>query len=102
MEKLEHELWIVQAVNAVLGPAVRAMLRALGRPTPAGDVIPDYLVMAALIVLAWTILGLIVRSRLSVDNPGRLQIALEDGIGAVQGMLHDYVGRKGPRYLAIV
>ena len=46
MEKLEHELWIVQAVNAAFGPAARAMLRALGRPVPAtGDVIPDYLVM---------------------------------------------------------
>ena len=51
MEKLEHELWIVQAVNAALGPMVRAMLHALGRPVPThGDVIPDFLVMAALIV----------------------------------------------------
>ena len=28
MEKLEHPLWIVQAVNAAFGPLVRAMLRA--------------------------------------------------------------------------
>ena len=58
--------------------------------------------MAALIVLGWTILSLIARSTLSVENPGRLQILLEDGIAAVQGMLHDYVGQKGPRYLPIV
>jgi F-type H+-transporting ATPase subunit a len=103
MEKLEHELWIVQAVNAALGPAVRALLRAIGRPVPEGaNTIPDYLVMAGLIVLAWTVLCLIVRRSLSVENPGRLQILLEDGVSAVQGMLHDYVGHKGPRYLAIV
>ena len=30
MEKLEHPLWIVQAVNAAFGPLVAAMLRALG------------------------------------------------------------------------
>src|ERR671938_522719 len=99
MEKLEHELWIVQAVNAVLGPFVARVLHALGRPVPHGDVIPNYLVMAGLIVTAWTVLGLVVRRSLSVDNPGRLQILLEDGVRGVQGMLHDYIGSKGPRYL---
>jgi F-type H+-transporting ATPase subunit a len=103
MEQLEHPLWIVQAVNALLGPAVAAMLRAMGREVdPTRDVIPNYIVMSALIVLVWTIVALIVRSRLSVDNPGRMQILLEDGVAAVQGLLHDYVGHKGPRYLAIV
>ena len=103
MEKLEHELWIVQAVNAALGPMVASLLRALGRPVPPhGDVIPDYLVMAALIVVGWTVLCLIVRRRLSVEHPGKLQIVLEDGVSALQGMMHDYVGHKAPRYLAIV
>jgi hypothetical protein len=78
MEKLEHELWIVQAVNAALGPVVAALLRALGRPVPAhGEVIPDYLVMAGLVVVGWTVLCLIARKRLSVENPGKLQIVLE-------------------------
>ena len=102
MEKLEHPLWIVQAANAVFGPIVRAMLHALGRPVGPGDVIPDYLVMSAVIVVAWTIVCVLVRRSFSVDRPGRLQILLEDGIGAVQSMLRDYVGHKGPRYLAIV
>lgn len=103
MEALEHELWIVQAVNEALGPAVRAMLRALHRPVPAtGDVIPNFLVMSAIIIVAWTVLCLIVRRSLSVEHPGKLQILLEDSIGAVQGMLTDYVGHKGPRYLPIV
>src|SRR5207248_11341203 len=99
MEKLEHPLWIVQAVNAALGPLVARLLHALGRPAPTpGEAIPPYLVMAALIVIAWTALALIVRRSLSVENPGRLQILLEDGISAGQGMLRDYVGTKGPRY----
>jgi F-type H+-transporting ATPase subunit a len=103
MEKLEHTLWIVQAVNAAFGPIVASAMRALGRPVPAhGDVIPDYLVMAGLIVVCWTIVCLAVRKSLSVDNPGQLQIVIEDGIAAVQSMLHDYVGSKGPRYLALV
>ncbi len=103
MEKLEHELWIVQAVNAAFGPAVAALLRALGRPVAdSAHVIPNYVIMAGLIVLGWTVLCLIVRRSLSVENPGRLQILLEDGLRAVQSMMHDYVGHKAPRYLAIV
>jgi F-type H+-transporting ATPase subunit a len=103
MEKLEHELWIVQAVNAALGPAVARLLHALGREVaPGTDVIPNYIVMAALIVLAWTVLCLVARRRLSIENPGRLQILLEDGVSAIQSMLQDYVGHKGPRYLPIV
>jgi F-type H+-transporting ATPase subunit a len=103
LEKLEPELWIVQAVNGALGPVVAAALRPLGFSfEPGAKVIPDYLVMAALIVVAWTILSLIARRSLSVENPGRLQILIEDGIGAVQGMLSDYIGHKGPRYLPLV
>ena len=102
MENLEHELWIVQAVNAALGPLMARVLHAIGRPVPHGDVIPNYLVMAMIIVAAWTILAFVARRSLSVDNPGRLQILLEDAVGAAQSMLHDYVGHKGPRYLAIV
>jgi F-type H+-transporting ATPase subunit a len=103
VENLEHSLWIVQAVNALFGPIVRAVLSALGRPAPEGaEVIPNYLVMVALIVVFWTIVSLLVRSRLSVDNPGKLQILIEDAIGALQSMMHDYVGHKAPRYLPIV
>ena len=102
MEQLEHELWIVQGVNAAFGPLVAAMLRMMGRAVPAGHVIPDYLAMAAVVVAFWTIVCLIVRRGLSVENPGTLQVLIEDAVAAAQGMLHDYVGHKGPRYLAIV
>ena len=47
MEKLEHPLWIVDVVNALFGPAVKAALEALGFHIKAehGIVIPNYLVM---------------------------------------------------------
>jgi hypothetical protein len=50
MQKLEHPLWIVQAVNALLGPPVAAALAPLGFHFEPGKVIPDYLVMCLLIV----------------------------------------------------
>ncbi len=103
MEKLEPQLWIVQTVNALFGRLVAAALRPLGFVFPPGaEVIPPFLVMSVLIVIGWTVLCLVVRRRLSVEQPGKLQILIEDGIGAAQGLLRDYVGDKGPRYLAIV
>jgi F-type H+-transporting ATPase subunit a len=103
MEKLHHPLWIVQAVNLVLGPAVTALLRALGfHPVAGHDVIPDYLVMAGLIVIGVTVLAFVARARLSVENPGKLQIVLEDVVGALSGMLEDLIGAKGRSYLTLV
>jgi F-type H+-transporting ATPase subunit a len=103
MERLHHELWIVQIVNALFGPLVAAALRPLGFEFPPGrDVIPDYLVMCGLIVVGLTVLSLIVRSRLSVENPGKLQLIIEDGVAVIDGMLHDFIGPKGRRYVSIV
>jgi F-type H+-transporting ATPase subunit a len=103
MDKLHHELWIVQAVNTVLGPIAAAILRALGREVPAdGHVIPDYLAMIILIVAALTALALLVRTRLSVERPGRLQIVLEDALSGLYAMLDNIIGPKGRRYVPLV
>jgi F-type H+-transporting ATPase subunit a len=100
---LHHELWIVQAVNAVLGPLAAAIMSALGRPVAdPTHAIPDYLAMVILIVAGLTALSLFVRSRLSVETPGPLQIVLEDGLNGLFSMLDDLVGPKGRRYLPLV
>jgi F-type H+-transporting ATPase subunit a len=76
VEALEHPSPLVEAINALLAPF--------------GLHVPDYLVFCALIVLFVLAIGLIIRSKLSVDNPGKLQIVLEDiGPG------------KGRKYLAL-
>jgi F-type H+-transporting ATPase subunit a len=103
MEQLEHELWIVQAVNAVLGPVATALLRALGWPVAdPSHVIPNYLGILIVIVLALTVFSLIIRSRLSVENPGRFQILLEDGLSGMFALLDQWVGPKGRKYLPLV
>src|SRR4051794_20197858 len=103
MEKLHHELWIVHAINVIFGPIAGALLRALGRDVPAhGDIIPDYLAIIIFLTLLLTAFSLLVRSRLSVDDPGKLQIVLEDAITGLFGMLDDIVGPKGRRYLPLV
>ena len=89
MEKLEHSLWIVQLVNTLFQPLI-------GRP------VPDYLVMCGLIVIVVAVLAITVRSRLSVEHPGKLQVLLEDGIAALRGLLQSFVGDKADRYIGIV
>jgi len=102
MEKLEHPLWVVEWVNALLGPLVAAALKPLGYEFHGGEVIPDYLVMVMLIVAAITVMCLIMRSRLSVENPSRFQIVLEDAVLAVQGLLVDWIGPEGKMYLPLI
>lgn len=102
MEKLEHPLVVVEWVNALLGPLVKAIFEPMGLHFTGHEVIPPYLVMVLLIVAGLTVLSLIVRSRLSVENPGRLQIVMEDGIGAVIGLLEEWIGPTGRRYLPLI
>ncbi|HEX2456291.1 MAG TPA: F0F1 ATP synthase subunit A [Vicinamibacterales bacterium] len=98
----EHPLLIVEAVNAALGPLVRAALTPLGVHLNPVEPIPPYMVMVMLIVVFLTALCLFVRSRLSVENPGKLQIVIEDGVRAMVGMLEQWIGPKGPKYLPLV
>jgi F-type H+-transporting ATPase subunit a len=102
MEKLEQPLWIVEAVNAVLGPLVKAMLAPLGFHFEGAEVIPPYLVMVMLIFVAITGMCLVMRSRLSVENPGRFQILLEDGVMAIVGLLEEWIGPDGRAYLPLI
>jgi F-type H+-transporting ATPase subunit a len=103
MEKLEHPLWIVHIVNALLGPLVLRAGEAMGYhfAKPA-EPIPPFLVMVLLIVGGMTTLSLIVRSRLSVEQPGKLQIVLEDALGSVLGLLDQWIGPKGRRFLPLI
>jgi F-type H+-transporting ATPase subunit a len=97
-----HELWIVTLTNKLLGPAVAAALASLGYQVDPAHAIPDYLVMCGIIAVLLTALCLFVRSRLSVENPGSLQILLEDVVGGLIGILNEYIGPKGVRYLPLI
>jgi F-type H+-transporting ATPase subunit a len=102
MEKLEHPLWIVQLVNALLGPIVRRIGEAMGHQFTSHEVIPPYLVMVLLIVVFLTTVCLLVRSRLSVENPGTLQVLIEEGVRAVVGLLDEWIGPDGHRFLPLI
>ena len=99
----DHPLLIVDAVNAVLGPVVVKAGEAVGYHfhEPAHP-IPNFMVMTGLITLAITGMGLLVRSRLSVENPGKFQILLEDAVGGLKGMLEQWIGPKGIHFMPLI
>ena len=62
--------------------------------------VADHVVFSALITLIILFIGLAVRSSLSVDNPGKLQIILEDVVTFIVGVLEGNMGPRGRQYLA--
>jgi len=88
VEALEHPSPLVHLVNALLGPL---HLHA-----------PDHLVFSALICLIVLGLGLAIRSSLSVDNPGKLQIVLEDVVGFFVSSIESFMGHKGRQFLPLL
>jgi F-type H+-transporting ATPase subunit a len=58
--------------------------------------------MTILIVAGVTIMSLVMRSRLSVEHPSKFQIVLEDGVLAVVGLLEEWIGPEGRRYLPLI
>lgn len=105
MEKFEHPLLIVHWINLLLGGLAVKLHGLFGKtltPDHEGNVIPPYLAIVIFIVALFVVLGLLLRSRLSVENPGKFQIILEDLIGGLAGMLEQWLGPKGVNYLPLI
>jgi F-type H+-transporting ATPase subunit a len=99
---MHHEFWIVKAFNQVFGSAVAAALAPLGYHLDPAHAVPDYLVMSLIVFLVLTVFCVAVSSRFSVENPGKLQIVLEDVVGFLTSLLTEYMGPKGVKYLPLV
>ncbi|TAK11346.1 MAG: ATP synthase F0 subunit A [Acidobacteria bacterium] len=105
MDKFEHPLLIVHWVNALLGGVVQTLHALVGiqiTPDEHGNIIPPYMVMVLIIILGFTLLGLFLRSRISIENPGKVQIVLEDLVGGLAGMLEEWLGPKGVSFLPLI
>lgn len=88
MEAIEHPSPLVALINLLFAPL--------------GIHVPDHLVFVALITLAILAIGMAIRSSLSVENPGKLQIVLEDVVSFLVGVLEGNMGHKGRQYLPLL
>jgi len=100
---MEHELWLTVLLNRWLARFVTPVLAALGLP-PADPArpIPDYVAMEILVGLLVIAGALLLRRRLSVENPGKFQHVLEEILGFVQGTAEEIIGPRGRRYTAML
>ncbi|OFW47024.1 MAG: ATP synthase F0 subunit A [Acidobacteria bacterium RIFCSPLOWO2_12_FULL_67_14b] len=87
---MEHPSPLVAIINALIA--------SLGIHAE----IPDHMVYVGLITLFILFIGLAIRSRLSVDRPGTLQIVLEDLVSFLVGVLEDNMGPKGRQFLPLL
>ncbi len=104
----EHRTWVGTLFNRLLGEPVLAVLNALGiQVHDPQHPIPDYIATELVIVLLAVPFFLWLRRRLSVDNPGGLQICFERLLTnsfriGVYDLLDEVVGAGGRKHLAAV
>ncbi len=96
----EHELWITALLNRYLAGAANAVL-SLVRVHVEDPAKPwaNFVAMQVMVALIFIILFAILRPRLSMDRPGRMQHILEAVYGFLRDKSDDVVGHSGKKYL---
>lgn len=92
---MPEQLWFTELLNRLFAGPVTALLNALGiKPHYAQAPITNSLAMEVLVVLFLLTLFILVRSRLSVDNPGALQHVFEGLHGFIDQQSHEIIGHE--------
>jgi F-type H+-transporting ATPase subunit a len=107
---MEHELWFTAILNKLFGHAVAALLVAISRlphmafarPADPLHPIPNYFAGEVLVLLVIVVGAIVLRTRLSVENPGKFQLTMETYLQFTQNLVDEVIGHGGRRYVAIV
>ncbi len=86
MEQLEHKSFIYHALEHYFHH----------------EVLPDHLIMAVFVAMVLAGFAIWFRGRISVENPGKLQLVLEAIVSGLQDLLVDNIGAKGRPFLGLV
>jgi F-type H+-transporting ATPase subunit a len=96
---MPEQLFFTRLLNAAFAGPVTALLRALHiEPLYPQAPITNAVSMEVLVVGLLLLLFIIVRSRLSVENPGGLQHLFEGLHGFVEGQSRDVIGPHSERF----
>src|SRR5438552_5094661 len=98
----EHEIWLTRLFNDHLAGLGNSLL-SLARVNAENPARPwaNFIVMQLLVALIIVVLFAILKSRLSIDRPGKLQHTFEVLYQFLRGESNDSVGHDGPRYLSL-
>jgi F-type H+-transporting ATPase subunit a len=96
---MPEQLWFTAILNHALAGPVTATLRALHiEPTFPQAPITNSVAMEFLVFIFLVIFFVVVRSRLSVDNPGALQHIVEGAHGFIEGQSNEIIGHHSEQY----
>jgi len=88
---MEHEIWLTALLNHLLAGPADSVLKIMGVPHDAAHPWSNWMSMELLVVAIIVVLFAMLRSRLSVDNPGKLQHVFEVIYEFVQGQAHETI-----------
>ena len=98
---MPHELWITGLFNRFLAGPANTVLAAVRHPAQdPSNPWSDWMVCEILVVLFMVVLFAYLRTRLSVDKPGKLQHTFELAYEFFYASAEEIVGHDGPRYIA--
>lgn len=88
---MHHQFYISKVFNEYLLGAA-----------PGQEIVPAHLIMIVLIWIGLTVFSLVVRSQLSVDNPGNLQQGLEVICEGLLDFMRGIIGPTYRKYFALI
>src|SRR5579864_4945120 len=100
---MPEQLWFTSFLNHFLAGPVTALLRSLHiHPEYPNAPIPNSVAMEVLVVGFLILVFVLVRSRLSVSNPGGLQHVFEGAHNFIQGQSHEIIGPHSEGFTAFL
>ena len=96
----ETELWLTKLFNQYLPGPANAVLDALGIRHDGAHPWANFVVMQLVVAAAIVVLFAVLRPRLSMDRPGKLQHTFELVHDFLHSQSEEHVGHEGPQYIA--
>ncbi len=89
-------------LNKLFGGVVASGMLRIGLTPAPGHPIPSYVAGEVLVILILIVGALVLRARLSVEQPGKFQMSMEVVAEFSRTMAEDMLGPQGRRYVALV
>jgi len=100
---VEQHFWFAKLLNdLVAGPVTALMAKAGFPPANPHYPVPDYVAGEFLVLLILVIGAIALRRRLSVENPGKLQHAMEIFLEFTQNLVDEMIGHDGRQYVPLI
>ena len=100
---MHHELWFTALLNKLLAGVISPLLTAADvAPHDPAHPIPNYVAMEVFVILLILAGVFVLRSQLSVENPGKFQHIMEVAVEFVRDLAHEIIGHDSQRYVAML